>query len=123
MPNKILIVDDSKATRELMASTVQALGSVEVFTAVSGFDALRVLPKHQFSLIITDINMPDLNGLELIRFVKQNPHYKDTPLFVVTTESRATDRDRGLAMGASEYVIKPFDPSVLTALVEKYLPK
>jgi two-component system chemotaxis response regulator CheY len=123
MPNKILIVDDSKATRELMASTVQAVGSVEVFTAISGFDALRVLPKHQFALIITDINMPDLNGLELIRFVKQNPHYKDTPLFVVTTENRATDRDRGLAMGASEYVIKPFDPSMLTALVEKYLPK
>ena len=123
MSSKILIVDDSTAARELMASTVQAMQGVEVFTATNGFDALRVLPKHQFSLIITDVNMPDLNGLELIRFVKQNPHYKDTPLFVVTTENRALDREKGLAMGASEYVIKPFEPGTLTALVEKYLAK
>jgi two-component system chemotaxis response regulator CheY len=119
--HKILIVEDSKATRELLAATLQAVEGFEVVTAVSGFEALKVLPRHRFSLIITDINMPDINGLELINFVKKNPNYRDTPLFVVTTEGRAQDRERGLALGASEYVVKPFEPEALTALVSRYL--
>ena len=118
---KVLIVEDSKATRELLATTVQMIGGVEVICAVSGFEALKVLPRYQFSLIITDINMPDINGLELINFVKKNPHYRDTPLFVVTTEGRDQDRARGLALGASEYLIKPFESEVLVALVKQYL--
>jgi two-component system chemotaxis response regulator CheY len=72
-------------------------------------------------LIITDINMPDINGLELINFVKKNPHYKETPLVVVTTEGRPQDRDRGLKLGASEYVVKPFEPADISALVRRYL--
>jgi two-component system, chemotaxis family, chemotaxis protein CheY len=118
---KVLVVEDSKATRELIATTLEALGNVEIVTVISGFEALKVLPRHRFSLIITDINMPDINGLELINFVKKNPHYKDTPLFVVTTEGRAQDRDRGMQLGASEYVIKPFEPEALCTLVKKYL--
>ncbi|MET0405236.1 MAG: response regulator, partial [Cystobacter sp.] len=69
----------------------------------------------------TDINMPDINGLELIRFVKQNPALRDTPLFIVTTEGREKDRDRGLALGAAEYLVKPFSPRSLEELVRRYL--
>lgn len=119
-PLKVLIVEDSRATREMLTATVEALG-LEVVAAQNGFDALKVLPRHRFSLIITDINMPDINGLELINFVKRNPNYKDTPLFVVTTEGRTQDKERGLALGAAEYVIKPFAPEALTALVRQYL--
>ncbi|MCA3013775.1 MAG: response regulator, partial [Myxococcaceae bacterium] len=93
---KVLIVEDSRATRELLAAAVELAGGVEVHTAVSGFEALKVLPRHRFSLIVTDINMPDINGLELINFVKKNPNYRHVPLFVVTTEGRAQDRERGL---------------------------
>jgi two-component system chemotaxis response regulator CheY len=118
---KVLIVEDSKATRELLATTVQTISGVEVICAISGFEALKVLPRFQFALIITDINMPDINGLELINFVKKNPHYRDTPLFVVTTEGRDQDRERGLALGASEYLIKPFESEILVALVKQYL--
>ena len=118
---KVLVVEDSKATRELIAATCTSISGVEVVMAMSGFEALKVLPRHRFSLIITDINMPDINGLELINFVKKNPHYKDTPLIVVTTEGRAQDRERGLQLGASEYVIKPFEPEVFGQLVKKYL--
>jgi two-component system chemotaxis response regulator CheY len=118
---KVLIVEDSRATREMLAAAVQTLGSVEVHTVVSGFEALKVLPRHRFALIITDINMPDINGLELINFVKKNPHYRDTPLFVVTTEGRDQDRARGLQLGANEYVVKPFDPELLAELVKRYL--
>lgn len=119
--HKVLIVEDSRATREMLASALQALEGLEVFTANSGFEALKVLPKHQFSLIITDINMPDINGLELINFVKKNPHYRQTPLFVVTTEGRDQDRQRGLALGAAEYMVKPFEIESLYALIRRYL--
>ncbi|MBM4776505.1 MAG: response regulator [Archangiaceae bacterium] len=118
---KVLIVEDSRATRELLAAAIEVLEGVEVYTAVSGFEALKVLPRHRFSLIITDINMPDINGLELINFVKKNPHYRETPLFVVTTEGREQDRNRGLQLGASEYLVKPFQSEILTALVRRYL--
>ena len=118
---KVLIVEDSGATRELLRSALETIGGIEVHTAVNGFDALKVLPRHRFELIITDINMPDINGLELINFVKKNPHYKDTPLFVVTTEGRAQDRDRGLKLGANEYVTKPFAPEQVSDLVRQYL--
>lgn len=121
MTCKVLIVDDSSATRELLRAAVEVLTGVEVHTAVSGFDALKVLPRHRFELIITDVNMPDINGLELINFVKKNPHYRETPLFVVTTEGREVDRQRGLALGASEYIIKPFAPDLIAELVRRYL--
>ncbi|MFO0596549.1 MAG: response regulator [Myxococcaceae bacterium] len=118
---KVLIVEDSGATRELLRAALETLEVVEVHTAINGFDALKVLPRHRFELIITDINMPDINGLELINFVKKNPHYKDTPLFVVTSEGREQDRDRGLQLGANEYVVKPFSPERISELVRQYL--
>ncbi len=118
---KVLIVEDSKATRELIAATVESVPGVEAIATTSGFEALKLLPRHRFDLIITDINMPDINGLELINFVKKNPNYRDTPLFVVTTEGRDQDRARGLALGASEYVVKPFEAPRLAELVRQYL--
>lgn len=105
----------------MLAAAIRAAGAVEVHTAVSGFEALKVLPRHRFALIVTDINMPDINGLELINFVKKNPHYRDTPLVVVTTEGREQDRERGLLLGANEYLVKPFAPEDISALVKKYL--
>ncbi|MBX7100463.1 MAG: response regulator [Myxococcaceae bacterium] len=117
---KVLIVEDSRATRELVSATLSAMG-LEVVSAQNGFDALKLLPRHRFSLIITDINMPDINGLELINFVKRNPNYRDTPLFVITTEGREVDRQRGLQLGASEYLVKPFQSELLGALVKRYL--
>ena len=118
---KVLIVEDSKASREFIASTVESISGIEAFQSASGFGALKILPRHRFDLITTDINMPDINGLELINFVKKNPNYRETPLFIVSTEGREQDRDRGLALGAVEYVVKPFDPSALAALVRRYL--
>ena len=121
MPFKVLIVEDSRASREFIAATVESIQGVTAYTTGSGFEALKLLPRHQFDLIITDINMPDINGLELINFVKKNPHYKDTPLFIVTTEGREQDRDRGLQLGADEYLVKPFLSETLCDLVRRYL--
>jgi two-component system chemotaxis response regulator CheY len=118
---KVLIVEDSKASREFIAATVEAIPGLEAVQTASGFEALKLLPRHRFELIITDINMPDINGLELINFVKKNPNYRDVPLFVITTEGREQDRERGLALGAAEYLVKPFSPESLEALVRRYL--
>jgi two-component system chemotaxis response regulator CheY len=118
---KVLIVEDSKASREFIAATVESIEGLEAVQTASGFEALKILPRHRFELIITDINMPDINGLELINFVKKNPNYRDVPLFVITTEGREQDRERGLALGAAEYLVKPFSPESLEALVRRYL--
>jgi two-component system chemotaxis response regulator CheY len=121
MPFKILIVEDSKASREFIASAVESITGVEAFTTPTGFDALKLLSRQRFDLIITDINMPGINGLELINFVKKSPTYRETPLFVITTEGREQDRAKGLALGAAEYLVKPFEPQQLEGLLMRYL--
>ncbi|MBI5189448.1 MAG: response regulator [Nitrospirae bacterium] len=121
MTRKVLIVEDSKAMRGLIRATVEALPGFVTHEAGSGFDALKALPSHQFDLIITDINMPDINGLELISFVKGHPNYKSIPLIVVSTEKSEEDRRRGLALGASGYIVKPFKGEDLQELIKKVL--
>jgi len=118
---KVLIVEDSTASREFIASTIERIEGAEVICTSSGFDALKLLPRHRFDLIITDINMPDINGLELINFVKKNPNYRETPLFIVTGQAREQDRERGLQLGAAEFLVKPLAPDQLCSLVRRYL--
>jgi two-component system, chemotaxis family, chemotaxis protein CheY len=121
MPYTVLIVEDSTAAREQMAAVVQAIDGARAVQAQGGFEALKLLPRFRFDLIITDVNMPDINGLELINFVKRNPNYRNTPLLVVTSQSREQDRVRGLALGACEYLIKPLEPRSLEQLLRRYL--
>jgi len=121
MAYKVLIVEDSKASRELIASAAESVQGVEATTTSTGFEALKLLSRQRFDLIITDINMPGINGLELINFVKKNPTYRNTPLFVISTEGRDQDRQKGLALGAVEYLVKPFRPQDLEGLLMRYL--
>lgn len=121
MGYKVLIVEDSETSRDYLAATVTSFDGVEVVATDRGFEALKLLPLHRFDLIITDIQMPDINGLELINFVKKNPNYRNTPLFIVTAEGREQDRARGLALGASEYLVKPVKVEDLVGLLRRYL--
>jgi len=107
--------------RSFVAATLEAEGSYEVTQVPSGFAALKLLPTQQFDLVITDINMPDINGLELIRFIRTNPQHKDTPLVIISTEGKERDRDKGLGLGANAFLVKPFQPEDLLALVKKYV--
>jgi len=118
---KILIIEDSPTMRSLLVSTIEALEGYEIVEASSGFEALRLLPRERVDLIITDINMPDINGLELISYVKNNPNYRNIPLFIISTESSEKDREKGLALGADEYLVKPFNPLKLQELIRRYL--
>lgn len=107
--------------RSLIVSTIDALGEYDTVEAANGFEALRILPREKVDLIITDINMPDINGLELVSFIRSNANYKDTPLFIISTEGSERDREKGLALGADAYLVKPFTPDELQSLIREYL--
>lgn len=115
----VLIVEDSKAIRSLIRIALEEAGGYSVAEAGNGFEALKILPTKGFDLIITDINMPDINGLELISFVKANPAYKNVPLIIVSTERTEEDKKRGMALGAFGYIVKPFKKEDLVDLVKK----
>lgn len=117
----ILIVEDSPTMRSILASTIDSLDRYRTVEAANGFEALRILPREQIDLIITDINMPDINGLELISYLKKNSRYEKTPLVILSTEGSERDRAKGLSLGADEYLVKPFDPEQLQEVIRKYI--
>ena len=118
----VLIVEDSPTMRALLVSALEGLGRPLKVTEVgSGFEALRRLPRERFHLIVTDVNMPDINGLELVSFVRRNPAYARVPLVIVSTEGSERDREKGLALGADAYLVKPFEPDDLQRIVESLL--
>ncbi len=122
---RILIVEDSPAMRTYVRGALEGapeLGDdLEIVEAASGFDALRLLPRNTYDLVITDINMPDINGLELIRFVRQSAHLGTVALLVISTQSSERDRARSLSLGADEFLAKPFTPDQLVGAVGRCL--
>lgn len=119
-PPRLLVVEDSMTMRAFMVAALESQG-YEVKTAKSGFEALKVLAQDQFDLIVTDVNMPDINGLELVRFVREKSSRKQTPLIIVSTDGRDRDRERGLKLGANHYLTKPFTPEQLQEAVSNHL--
>ena len=119
---RILIVEDSATMRSLLASALRELEQgVKVDQASNGFEALRALPRETYDLVVTDINMPDINGLELVSFVKRNPQYRSIPLIIVSTEGSERDREKGLELGADAYLVKPFEPEALREVARDLL--
>ena len=118
---KILVTEDSSAIRGLIVSTLEAMDCFDIVEAGNGFEALRALPREMVDLVITDINMPDINGLELVSFCRENPLYEETPLIIISTERGERDREKGLALGADAYLVKPFQPEELQQLVLRLL--
>jgi two-component system, chemotaxis family, chemotaxis protein CheY len=107
--------------RSFVRACLEGLDGCEVTLAANGFEALRALPRRQIDLIVTDINMPDINGLELIRFVRVSEVHRDTPIVIISTDGGERDRERAMALGANEYVCKPFTAEQLRAIVERQL--
>jgi two-component system chemotaxis response regulator CheY len=116
---RVLVVDDSLTTRGFVRSALEGeseLGEVEVVEAVSGFDALRLLPRGSYDLVITDINMPNINGLELVQFIRKSERHRTLPVVLISTQSSDRDRQRGLSLGANAYLAKPFTEETLRGL-------
>ena len=119
----ILVVEDSATMRSLIASTLEGIGvPIKITDASSGFEALRQLPRERYDLIVTDINMPDINGLELVSFVKGNAAYRSIPLIIVSTGNSDHDREKALGLGADAYLVKPFEPDDLLRIARDLLP-
>jgi two-component system chemotaxis response regulator CheY len=104
----VLLVDDSRAMRDYVSSILEAAGEYEVHEVDNGFDALRELPRENYGLIVTDINMPDVSGIELSRYVRSTEKHADTPVIVISTDASAVDRERAISAGASAFLAKPF---------------
>jgi two-component system chemotaxis response regulator CheY len=117
----ILIVEDSATTRAMIRAIAEEIADVEVVEAATGFEALRQLPARRFDLVITDINMPDINGLELVNFIRKDPRYGDIRLLIVSTEKSSEDRQRGMALGADAYMTKPFKAQELQEALSSLL--
>ena len=122
MMNKtILIADDSNSLRQMVSMTLSQAG-YQVIEAEHGRDAVAKAVGKSVHLFITDLNMPLMNGIELIRTLRADPAHKFTPMLMLTTESDTTKKTAGRAAGATGWILKPFNPDQLLAVIKKVLP-
>jgi len=121
MAKRILTIDDSKTMRDMLMLTLADAG-FDVLQAIDGRDGLDVLGKERVDVIITDINMPRMDGYEVIRHLRDNPDHKTTPILVLTTESEAAKKNLAREVGATGWMVKPFDPDRLVATIRKVAP-
>jgi two-component system chemotaxis response regulator CheY len=118
--HSILAVDDSASMRQMVSFTLKNAGFA-VVEAVDGQDALEKIAAKDFDLVLTDQNMPRLDGIGLTQRLRQNPRYKSTPILILTTESSDEMKQKGRAAGATGWLVKPFDPSKLVEVIGKVI--
>jgi two-component system chemotaxis response regulator CheY len=116
----VMTVDDSTSVRQMVRFTLSQAG-YDVVEAVDGRDAVAKASAHKINMVITDLNMPHMDGLELIRSLRSKPDYKFTPIVMLTTESQDDKKKEGRAAGATGWIIKPFKPEQLLAVVKKVM--
>ncbi len=116
----ILAVDDSASMRQMVSFTLKGAG-YDVIEAADGVEALNIARDKSVNLVITDVNMPNMDGISLIRELRNLPSYKFTPLLMLTTESSAEKKQQGKAAGATGWIVKPFNPDQLLGTVKKVL--
>lgn len=114
----ILIVDDSASMRQMVSFTLKAAG-YQVEEATDGMDALGKAKGASYNVVITDVNMPRMDGITLIKELRALPNYKFTPLLMLTTESAAEKKQEGKSAGATGWMVKPFNPEQLLATIKK----
>jgi two-component system chemotaxis response regulator CheY len=115
-----MTIDDSASLRQMVSFVLRDAG-YEVVEAVDGLDALSKLKGQELHLFLSDVNMPQMDGLELTRTLRAMPQYKFVPIIMLTTESLAEKKQEGKAAGATGWIIKPFTPDQLLAVVKKVL--
>ena len=122
MNQTILVVDDSPTVVKFLSFSLKEKG-YDVLTARDGMDALEKMSnlEKNVDLIITDLNMPNLDGYGLIEAVRESPDHQETPIIILSSEQGDEDRERGMTVGASSYLVKPFKSVLLLTEVSKYL--
>ena len=122
MPDyNFLVVEDSPTMRQLIAFALKRIPGSKIVEANDGIDALKKLSTQKFDVILTDINMPIMDGLKLVSMVRNDPAHKGIPIIIITTEGAEEDRKRGLALGANAYIPKPIQTADLLNVVNQIL--
>jgi two-component system chemotaxis response regulator CheY len=116
-----LVVEDSPPMRKMIVFALSRVRELDVVEADDGVDALRRIAGTKFDIIITDINMPILDGLKLVKRLRADENYKDVPIVIITTEGAAEDRQRALTLGANAYITKPIQAQQVISLVREIL--
>ena len=116
-----LVVEDSPMMRQLLVFALSRVKQLRVTEADDGVDGLRKLATEKFDIVLTDINMPIMDGLKLVKRVRSDPTHKDVPIIIITTEGAAEDRQRALQLGANAYITKPIQAPQVIAKVRELL--
>ncbi|MDT8438360.1 MAG: response regulator [Wenzhouxiangellaceae bacterium] len=117
---KILAVDDSRSLRRMVSFTLNQAGH-EISEAENGREALAIAAEIPFDLVLMDVNMPELDGLETVKQLRRMPSYQSTPVLMLTTEASEEKKNEGRAAGASGWMVKPFSPEKLVSVVDRVL--
>jgi two-component system chemotaxis response regulator CheY len=120
MAKTVMVVDDSSSVRQVVSIALKGAG-YEVIEASDGKDALAKLTGQKIHLMISDVNMPNMDGITLVKEVKKLANYKFTPIIMLTTESQEAKKQEGQAAGAKAWVVKPFQPAQMLAAVSKLI--
>jgi two-component system chemotaxis response regulator CheY len=126
MSKSVLVVDDSATFRQLLCMSLSRLDGVKpgsITEAVDGMDALDKIKQNQFDLILTDIRMPNMDGLELVRQVRKDPNRQNLPIIIISTKGSEDDIELGISLGANGYLSKPISMLKLRELVSSMLPE
>jgi two-component system chemotaxis response regulator CheY len=116
-----LVVEDSPMMRQLLVFALSRVKNLKVVEADDGVDGLRKLAAGKFDIILTDINMPIMDGLKLVKRIRIDPVHKDTPVIIITTEGSVEDRKRAIELGANAYITKPIQAPQVIAKVKELL--
>ena len=118
---RILVVEDSPTMRQLIVFALKRIRNLQIEEAGDGVGGLKKLSAQKFDLVVTDINMPIMDGLKLVNLIRNDLQYQDIPVVVITTEGATEDRDRALALGANEYITKPIQTARILEVAKKML--
>ncbi|HEY9661642.1 MAG TPA: response regulator, partial [Allocoleopsis sp.] len=118
----VLVVDDSATMRRMIIASLHDLGDVNFSQASNGLEAIERLALSPTDIMILDLNMPDMHGMEVLKFVREQPSYKDLPVIILTTKGDEESRNAANVAGASAYITKPFEPEKLVQKIRDFLP-
>ena len=119
---ELLVVDDSKVMRDMIVACLRADSRLRFWHAGSGLEAIEQLSLRPFDLVVLDLNMPDIGGIEVLEFIRGQDRLRSLPIIIVTTRGDETSRERALGAGASRFMVKPFEPEAILREVQTLLP-
>jgi two-component system chemotaxis response regulator CheY len=117
----VLVVEDSPTMRQLIVFALKRIRGLNITEANDGVDGLKKISAENFDLILTDINMPIMDGLKLVSLVRNDPAHKDVPIVIITTEGATEDKDRAMAIGANDYITKPIQTLKIIEVAKRLL--